>query len=113
MEDMNQALGEVGSTMQALQKQYPELMSSFGMFMKKVESGGALSMKTKELISVALSVSAQCKWCISMHVKSALELGATREEIMEAAFVSVLMGGGPSLMQLQVVMKAVDDLSEK
>lgn len=46
----------------------------------------------KELIAIALSVMAQCQWCISFHVSSALRAGAKPEEIREVAWVAVLMG---------------------
>lgn len=41
------------------------------------------------------------------------QCSATRNEIMEACFVATLMGGGPSLMYTQLVMKAIDDYTRK
>ncbi|HBK57937.1 MAG TPA: carboxymuconolactone decarboxylase family protein, partial [Spirochaetaceae bacterium] len=40
----------------------------------------------------------------------ALEAGATEEEILEAAWVAVLMGGGPALMHAGLVLEALKDL---
>lgn len=109
MENTNDLLNEVGSSMARLQKEYPAYMTPFGMFMKKAEGDGALSIKIKEIISVALAVSSGCKWCIAIHVKNALDAGATKEEIIESCFVAVLMGGGPALMHTQLVLKALDE----
>jgi AhpD family alkylhydroperoxidase len=113
MEDTNELLREVQSSMGKMQKEYSAYMAPFGMFMKKAEGEGALTTKTKELISVALSVTSECKWCIAFHVKNALDSGANKEEIMEACYVAVLMGGGPAMMQMGRVMKALDDLGAK
>jgi len=113
MEDTNDLLKEVQASMGRMQKEHPAYMAPFGMFMKKAEGDGALTAKTKELISVALSVSSGCKWCIAFHVKGALDAGASREEIIEACYVAVLMGGGPSMMQMGRVMKALDDYGAK
>jgi AhpD family alkylhydroperoxidase len=113
MEDTNELLKEVQSSMGKMQKEYPSYMAPFGMFMKKAEGEGALTTKTKELISVALSVTSECKWCIAFHVKNALDSGASKEEIMEACYVAVLMGGGPAMMQMGRVMKALDDYGAK
>jgi len=109
MEDMNETLREVKRSLAQMGKEYPELMKAFSGFMGEVEKEGALSTKTKELISVALSVVKECKWCIAFHVKNALNAGATKKEIMEACFVAALMGGGPALMYTQLAVKAVED----
>jgi AhpD family alkylhydroperoxidase len=58
---------------------------------------GALDTKTKELISVGIGAYNRCEYCIVFHVYKAFEAGATSEEIMEAAMVSVAFGGGPSM----------------
>jgi AhpD family alkylhydroperoxidase len=113
MEDMNNLLKDVDESFKDLGKDYPKFMASFGRFLKTVESDGALDKKTKELISIALSISSHCSWCIAFHVKNALDLGATKDEIMEVCFVSTLMGGGPSLMYSQLVMKAIEDFTKK
>ena len=112
MEDMNENLREVKKSLVNLGKEYPELMKAFSGFMGAVEKEGALSHKTKELISVALSIVAHCKWCIAFHVKNALNAGAKKEEIMETCFVAALMGGGPALMYTQLAVKAIEDYSK-
>ena len=67
--------------------------------------------KVKELIAVALSVNAHCPWCISYHVNEALKAGATPDEIREAAWVAVLMGGGPNLSYMILVEKALKEFT--
>lgn len=57
---------------------------------------GALSVKTKRLIMLGASVAVRCEPCIRAHVQGALEAGASREEMLEAASAGILMGGGPS-----------------
>ena len=111
MEDMNDLLVEMRANLKTLGKEYPDVLKSFSGFVSAVEREGALSVKTKELISVALSMVTHCKWCIAAHVKNALEAGASKDEIMEASFVAVLMGGGPALMYVQLVMDALDQMT--
>jgi len=92
-------------------KDFPNQISKFSHFLEAVKAPGALDRKTKELIGVALGINAHCEWCIAIHTKYALDLGATKEEIWEAGWAAVGMGGGPSLAYLQVVQKALEDLS--
>ncbi len=91
----------------------PEQISKFLELLQAIEKPGVLTTKTKELIAVAISVVVQCQWCIAFHVKTALDHGATPEEIREAAWVAVLMGGGPQLAYMQLVEKALEEFAGK
>jgi AhpD family alkylhydroperoxidase len=110
---MKEKLDEVMATVQRAMKENPEQANYFMRFLDSVcKESGALNCKTKELISIALSIATHCDWCIAFHVENAFEAGATKEEIMDACFVAVLMGGGPSLMYLKPVMDAIDEFSK-
>lgn len=77
-------------------------------FMNLLQEGykpGAIDTKAKELISVAISAYNRCEYCIVFHVYKALEAGATREEIYDAAMVAVAFGGGPSMAYTSTLVK--------
>ena len=82
-------------------------------FIKQAEKPGALSTKTKELISIALSVTANCVFCIALHTKNAIAEGATKQEICEAGLVPGLMGGGPAVAHLHYLIDACDQFGAK
>jgi len=84
------------AAMQELQRECPSLMEPFGLLHQAAVEDGVLSAKTKKLMMIAVSAATRCEPCLRLHVKGALELGATREEILEAAGVAILMGGGPT-----------------
>ncbi|MCR1898572.1 carboxymuconolactone decarboxylase family protein [Irregularibacter muris] len=75
----------------------PEFVGSFMGLLGAAYQEGALSVKVKELMSVAIGAYNRCEYCIVYHVYKAFEAGATKEEIMEAAQVAVAFGGGPSM----------------
>jgi len=112
MESYTDKLEEVKRLIARLQKESPAQTAAFNQFMMSVEKPGALDTKAKELINVALAISAQCEWCIALHVKGALTKGANREEILEAAMQAVLMHGGPALMYMIPVEKAIDEFTQ-
>jgi len=93
----------------ALREQVPAAMEGFTAFMGGVVKPGALDNKMKELIALALSVKSQSTWCIAIHAKKCLDLGATPEEMIESAMVAAVMGGGPSLMYVKVVQDAIKE----
>ncbi|MGH9406406.1 MAG: carboxymuconolactone decarboxylase family protein [Terriglobia bacterium] len=49
----------------------------------------ALDLKTKELIAIAASAVAKCQGCLEGHIKKALELGLSRDEISDAIVVAI------------------------
>ncbi|MDD3760475.1 MAG: carboxymuconolactone decarboxylase family protein [Acidithiobacillus sp.] len=106
----NTRLQEIHDLLARLKENYPAETDAFLGFMQKTEGNPALSAAQKELINVALSVAGQCQWCIALHCKGAMEAGASRDEIMSAAFQAVLMHGGPALMYLLPVTQTLDEL---
>ncbi|MDQ0285439.1 AhpD family alkylhydroperoxidase [Desulfofundulus luciae] len=106
LENFNQGVGK-------LAKELPRVMKGFRDLHEAVISDGALSAKQKELIAVGIGVAIRCHYCIAVHVAKALELGATREEIMEAVGVAVLMGGGPAAAYATEALQVLDSLAGK
>ncbi|BCD68141.1 carboxymuconolactone decarboxylase family protein [Nitratiruptor sp. YY09-18] len=112
MGKMAQKLEDIKRLIGKLQQQQPENIKNFLNFMTSVEKEGALSTKQKELVNVGLAVAAQCEWCIALHVKGALDSGASKEEILESAMQAVLMHGGPALMYMTPVEEALDEFAQ-
>jgi len=82
-------------------------MSGFGQLHEAALADGVLSAKVKELIALAIAVSARCKGFIAFHTYDALRAGASRPEIVETLGVAVLMGGGPSAMYAGEALEAL------
>lgn len=72
----------------------PGPAEAFKAFSQSVFAEGALSAKTKQLIAVAVAHVTQCPYCIRGHTQSAVQHGATPEEIMEAIWVAAEMRAG-------------------
>jgi alkylhydroperoxidase AhpD family core domain len=66
----------------------PEGFKSFGEFNVKALSAGALSVKTKELIAVAVAHITGCPYCIEAHVGKSKAEQASFEEIFESVTVA-------------------------
>ena len=111
MGEMKQSIEDVMNMMGELSKHQPETLRHFKAFMGQVLKEGVLDTKTKELITVGTAITARCKYCIALHVKKALEAGANSDEILEAATVAMLMGGGPAMTYIVEVKKALDEFS--
>ena len=65
-----------------------------------------LGAKTRELIALAVAVTARCDGCITVHTEAAIKNGATREEIAEALGVATAVNAGAALVYSARVMDA-------
>ncbi len=93
-----------------MQKQLPDMVSGFSGLFSKVMKEGALSVKEKELIALAIGVAMKCEPCIRLHVQKCLAAGATKEQILEAASVATMMGGGPAYTHIPIVIDTLEAL---
>jgi AhpD family alkylhydroperoxidase len=100
------------ASMEKMKAQAPDVVRAFGGMFQAIMKSGALGVREKELIALGIGLAVRCTGCINMHVEKCLKAGATREQILEAAGVAVLMQGGPTYMYVPEVIKAVDYLSE-
>jgi AhpD family alkylhydroperoxidase len=100
------------ATMNATKARNADIGKAFGGFfqtlMKDNAAEGGLSAKVKELIALGIGVHAKCHPCIYAHVEKCLKAGATGQEVMEAAGVAVMMGGGPVYTTTPVVAAALE-----
>ncbi len=91
-----------------MRREIPEVMSGFSQLARAATAEGALDLKTKELIALAIGVSCRCDGCIGFHTQKLVTLNASREELLETLGMAVYMGGGPSLMYAADALKAYE-----
>ena len=94
----------------ALYKAIPDTIAAFQGLMKAASKDGALPVKIKELMAVAISISVRCEGCIVFHVQNAIRHGASRAEVAETIAVAVEMGGGPATVYGGKALAAFDEL---
>lgn len=72
---------------------------------------GHLSVKTKELLGLGNSLVLRCDDCVKYHLQTCFELGLSKEEIMEAMSISLLIGGTIVIPHLRRAVEFWDDLN--
>jgi len=75
----------------------PALMKAFWTFDKLAVADGAIPVKYKELIAVAVALTTQCPYCIGIHAANARKAGATEVELTEAAMVAAALRAGAAV----------------
>ncbi|MDL2252677.1 carboxymuconolactone decarboxylase family protein [Ruminococcaceae bacterium OttesenSCG-928-I18] len=89
----------------------PEVIGAFKQLRKAAcNEEGALDFKTKECIAIAVSIARKCEPCILSHLEVGIKAGVTREELVEAGNIAVLLCGGPGYAYATFALEAYDDL---
>ncbi len=87
----------VGKQFKHMRELAPEAYKAWLEFDGKAFADGALPLKTKELIALAIAHITQCPWCIDAHAKRAVKAGASEAEIAEVDVRRDGDGGGRRL----------------
>ncbi|MFO0874151.1 MAG: carboxymuconolactone decarboxylase family protein [Phycisphaerales bacterium] len=75
----------------------PEAFSAFVAFDAAAVRDGAIPVKYKELIAVAVALTTQCPYCIEIHAKNAKKAGATEQELAETTLVAAALRAGAAM----------------
>ena len=75
----------------------PAVMKAFWEFDKAAVAEGAIPVKYKELIAVAVALTTQCPYCIEIHGANARRAGATDTELAEAAMIAAALRAGAAV----------------
>jgi len=95
-----------------LAKEKPKITKGFMSMHQTIEEDSALTAKEKEFIALGIAIGVRCEGCIAAHVGALLELGATKEEIIDVISVATVMGGGPSITYGAVAYNAYEEMSK-
>lgn len=69
---------------------------------------GAIPRKYRELMAIAVACTTQCPYCIEVHTKAAKAAGASREELVETAFLAAALRAGGAATHGAMALKFYD-----
>ena len=72
----------------------PAAWKKFVAFDEAAFAGGAIPLKYKELMAVAVALTTQCPYCIDIHAKRARKSGASEQELAETTLVAAALRAG-------------------
>ena len=78
---------------------------NFQAFNDSVMGEGAISVKNKELIALAVALTTQCNYCLELHQQAAEKAGATQEEIAETIMIAGALRAGAALTHGTQILK--------
>lgn len=111
--DMPLTMDDLRHGVRRMRNAAPETWEAWAHFVDAALAPSALDPKTKELIALGMSITAQCKYCVGMHTQRCLDTGASEAEIVDVCHVAMAMGGGPAMTYIAEVHKALELYAEK
>lgn len=111
--DMPDTMEDLKHGVRMMRKVAPGTWEKWAGFVDATLAPAALDRKTKELVALGMSITAQCKYCVGVHVQKCLDAGASEPEIIDVCHVAMVMGGGPAMTYIAEVHKALELYREK
>ena len=93
--------------MKSLAAHAPTAMNAFVAFDKAALADGAIPVKYKELMALAVAFTTQCPYCIELHANKAREQGASDQEIAESVLVAAALRAGAAITHGTHAMKGI------
>lgn len=75
----------------------PAATQAFWAFDKAAMADGAIPVKYKELMALAVAFTTQCPYCIEIHAGKARLAGATDPEIAEVVVIAAALRAGAAI----------------
>ncbi len=80
-----------------LEANAPAALEAFWAFDKAAMADGAIPVKYKELMAMAVAFTTQCPYCIEIHAGKARKAGATDPEIAEVVAIAAALRAGAAI----------------
>jgi AhpD family alkylhydroperoxidase len=106
MLDWNDYRKQLGAGVKEVGELTPDTIRGYMTLSAAGQKADLLGPKIRELIALAVAVTARCDGCITVHTEAAIKHGATREEIAEALGVAIAVNAGAALVYSTRVMDA-------
>jgi AhpD family alkylhydroperoxidase len=107
MLNWNEYRGQLAVGVKELSQLSPETVKGYVELSSAGGKRDLLGAKVRELIALAVAVTARCDGCITVHSEAASRHGASKEEIAEALGVAIAVNAGAALVYSTRVMDAV------
>ncbi len=106
-----ETLDEFNKLMLDIEKTIPEQYKAFINEKTTITKKGKIDEKTKWLLLLVSSLTQRCPVCIPRAVKHCIDAGWTKQEILEACMIAVLVGGSSVMTYVTLVAKSIDELA--
>ena len=108
MLDWKQYRDEIAARLRDIRVSKPDIIKAYGELHHANSASTHLDAKTRELIALAVSVTLRCDGCINAHTEAAVKAGASKDEVVEALSVAIMVNAGAAMVYSARTIDALD-----
>lgn len=108
MLDWNAYRDQLNSAVKEISAGNPNLVKGYVALRLANAKSIHIDAKTRELIALGVAVTLRCDGCINAHTDDAIKAGATKEEIIDALGVAIMVNAGAALVYSARTIDAFD-----
>jgi 4-carboxymuconolactone decarboxylase len=101
-------MAKIPRRFQQFTRDYPDVADAYEALGTAVHKAGSLDEKTRALVKLGISIGARLEGAVHSHVRKALEVGVTPNEVRHAALLALPTIGLPSTM---AALSWIDDVA--
>ena len=98
MLDWNTYRDQISAAVQEISTANPDLVKAYAGLHHANARSLYIDAKTRELIALGVAVTLRCDGCINAHTDAAIHAGATKEEIIDALGVAIMVNAGAAMV---------------
>ncbi|WP_220092497.1 carboxymuconolactone decarboxylase family protein [Parvibaculum sp.] len=99
---------QVNAAVKEMAAANPEIVKAYAGLHRANAASSRLDAKMRELIALGVAVTLRCDGCINAHTDAAISAGATKEEIVDALGVAVMVNAGATMVYSARTIDAFD-----
>ena len=96
--DWKEYKGQVTAAIREISASNRDLVKAYAEFHHANSQSKHLDAKTRELIALAVAVTLRCDGCVNAYSESAVKAGASKDEIVDALGVAVMVNAGATMV---------------
>jgi AhpD family alkylhydroperoxidase len=108
MMDWNAYRDQVNAAVREISAANPELVKAYAGLSHANAKSTHIDAKTRELVALAVAVTLRCDGCINAHTDAAIKAGASKEEIVDALGVAIMVNAGATMVYSARTLDAYD-----
>lgn len=98
MLDWNTYTDQIREAVLEMSAANPDMVKAYAGFHHANAKSAHLDARTRELIGLAVAVTLRCDGCINAHTDAALKAGVTKEEMIDAIGVAIMVNAGAAMV---------------
>jgi AhpD family alkylhydroperoxidase len=113
LKELRKDMGFSPALLKLIYESHPKMFDVIYTMDKALLSDGALPAKTKRLIALAVVSAMGCEACATAQMTAAMNMGASREEVLDTLGVLVVTAGMPAVAAARQALYKCCELAEE